>query len=201
MLREVRLYGELGRRFGRVHRLAVSSAAEAVRALCANFAEFEKAVLEVAPAYKVWSGTQRIGDPKDLHGPVGGGEVIRIAPAIQGAKRGGFFQVVLGVALIAASFFLPGAPLFTIGSFAPSLASISFSFGVSLALGGVAQLLSPTPKLDAGSGERPENKPSYVFNGAVNTTAQGNPVPVGYGRMIVGSAVISAGLSATDIPV
>jgi len=42
---------------------------------------------------------------------------------------------------------------------------------------------------------------SYVFNGAVNTTAQGHPVPVGYGRMIVGSAVISAGIDVDEIPV
>jgi predicted phage tail protein len=35
----------------------------------------------------------------------------------------------------------------------------------------------------------------------VNTTAQGHPVPVGYGRMIVGSAVISAGIDVDEIPV
>ena len=33
VLREVRLYCVLGKRFGRVHRLAVASASEAVRAL------------------------------------------------------------------------------------------------------------------------------------------------------------------------
>ena len=34
-IRTVRLYGWLGRAFGREHRLAVASPAEAVRALCA----------------------------------------------------------------------------------------------------------------------------------------------------------------------
>ena len=48
--------------------------------------------------------------------------------------------------------------------------------------------------------ERPENKPSYSFNGAVNTTAQGHPVPVGYGRLVVGSAVISAGIDVDEVP-
>ena len=32
------------------------------------------------------------------------------------------------------------------------------------------------------------------FNGPVNTVSQGNPVPVGYGRLKIGSAVISSGL-------
>ena len=42
------------------------------------------------------------------------------------------------------------------------------------------------------------NTPSYLFNGAVNTTAQGHPVPIGYGRLIVGSAVISASIVTTE---
>ena len=75
-----------------------------------------------------------------------------------------------------------------------------YSVGTSMILGGVAQMIAPTPKSSDPS-ERPENKPSYAFNGAVNTTAQGQPVPVGYGRLIVGSAVISAGIDVDEVPV
>ena len=67
-------------------------------------------------------------------------------------------------------------------------------FGISMVLGGVVQLLSPQQTYDSAASERPENRPSYNFNGPVNTTAQGHPVPLCYGRMIVGSAVISAGI-------
>lgn len=35
-LTTIRLYGVLGARFGRVHRLAVQTSAEAVKALCIN---------------------------------------------------------------------------------------------------------------------------------------------------------------------
>jgi predicted phage tail protein len=65
-----------------------------------------------------------------------------------------------------------------------------------MTIGGVIQMLSPQqmPK----SGESANNGASYNFTGPVNTTAQGNPVPVLYGRMIVGSAVISAGIVAED---
>ncbi len=58
-------------------------------------------------------------------------------------------------------------------------------------------MLAPQPKATAGGAEV-TNLPSYTFNGPINTTAQGNPVPLGYGRMIVGSAVISAGITADD---
>ena len=39
------LLGELGKRFGRRHKMAVATAAEAVRALCANFPTFERELL------------------------------------------------------------------------------------------------------------------------------------------------------------
>ena len=192
-MREVRLYGELGRRFGRVHRLAVSNAAEAVRALRANFPGFERAILDVAPRYRVVVGGARVVAGKDLHAPSGDADVIRISPVVAGAKRGGLLQTILGAVLIAASFGLniifPGNPI------SPYL----MKAGVVMVIGGVVQMLSPPPKT-TDTNERPENKPSYVFSGAVNTTAQGHPVPVGYGRMIIGSAVISGGITTEDIP-
>ena len=61
-------------------------------------------------------------------------------------------------------------------------------------------LLVPVPKV-SGPQERPENKPSYLFNGAVNTTEQGQPIPLLYGELIVGSAVVSAGLTDKEIPI
>jgi len=196
----VLLLGELGQHFGKRHRFDVRSPAEAVRALVANFADFERFILQSKErhlGYRVLVGEEAISE-QDLHGPVGA-NTITIAPVIAGAG-GKFGQIILGVALIAASFYLPTTALFSIGSFAPSIASLSFSIGLSLTLGGVAQMLAPQPASNEPS-ERPENQPSYTFNGAVNTTAQGQPVPVGYGRLVVGSAVISAGIDVDQVAV
>lgn len=194
--RDIMLSGVLGEKFGAVHRWAVKTPAECIRALCANFRDFEQFLIESEKnnvGYRVLIGEAPVEDLDDLHNPAGLAP-IHIVPVIVGAKSG-MGQVFIGAALIGASFFLPGTALFTLGSFAPSLASMSFGLGFSLALGGVSQMLAPHPKAQAPS-ERPENKPSTVFDGAVNTTAQGQAVPIGYGEMIVGSAVISQGLSA-----
>lgn len=51
---------------------------------------------------------------------------------------------------------------------------------------------------DVGDRERDTKDDSWIFDGPVNTTEQGNPVPVIYGRMRVGSVVGSAGLDTTD---
>lgn len=189
-LRSVRLYGELGRLFGREHRLAVRSAAEAVAALGAQLKGFEQflyASKDKGLAYAVFYGKKNLNE-KELREPAGT-EDIRIAPIVMGAKRGGFFQVVLGVVLVVvgvvfSEFLGPAAPYV-------------INMGIGLIVGGVVQLLSPQPKGKA-SDDRPENKPSYTFNGPINTQAQGHPVQVLYGRLIVGSAVLSAGIDVKN---
>lgn len=199
-IRVIRLYGTLGARFGRVHRLVVNSAAEAVRALSVQLPGFEQFFYEAKDrgvVFAVFHGRRNIGQDELGHPP--GRAEIRIAPVIAGSKRAGLVQTVVGVAIIAAaSYFSGGLAMTGSGALFGSTTGAFFgTLGVSLALSGVAQALTKTPTgLDAK--ERTENAPSYSFNGPVNTQAQGNPVPLLYGRMIVGSAVLSAGIYAED---
>ncbi|EJC65787.1 phage HK022 GP20-like protein [Alcaligenes faecalis subsp. faecalis NCIB 8687] len=189
-LRTVRLYGKLGARFGRVHRLAVNSVAEAIRALCVLFPGFEREMMtsgDRGMSYACFLAKTNINE-ETLQAPAGQDE-IRIAPVIRGAKRGGVFQTVLGVALVAAAFMIPGLNA--------AVAMGMLAAGVGMAIGGVFQMLAPTQQ-GLSTADRPENGASYNFNGPVNTTAQGNPVPLGYGKKIVGSAVVSAGIYSED---
>jgi len=135
-------------------------------------------------------------DEKQIHFPVPGD--IKIIPVIAGAKSG-FFKVLFGAALIGLSFWNPASGLMTstFGATSISLSSIAFSVGTSLALGGISQLLAPSPK-SAAPVDAPNNLPSFAFDGANNSVVQGNAVPVGYGRMRVGSTVISSGLSVEN---
>lgn len=190
----VMLYGFLGQRFGKVHRYDVHSPAEAIRALSVTVPGFRKALVE-GGAYRVLVAgkdalpLERVGDP------VSSRESIRIVPVVAGA-RFGLGQILLGAALIFAAPYAAGiySP-FANGILAGKIAS---GIGLSLVLGGVSQMLFAPPK-PQGTPERPENKPSYAFDGAVNTAAQGNPVPLLYGRANVGSQVISSGLTVEQI--
>lgn len=190
-LRTVRLYGKLGARFGRVHRLAVNSIAEAIRALCVLLPGFEREMMtsgDRGVSYACFLARTNINE-ETLQAPAGQDE-IRIAPVIRGAKRGGLFQTVLGVALIAVAWWNPL-------SWSTSIAMGVLAAGAGMAIGGVFQMMAPTQQ-GLGTADRPENGASYNFNGPVNTTAQGNPVPLGYGKKIVGSAVVSAGIYSED---
>lgn len=202
-MKTIRLYGHLGDNFGRVHRLDVRTPAEAIRALCANHKQFRQYVIKHGkPGYKVLAN-RAARDADELHVP-SSADTIRIVPVVAGAG-GGFGKVLLGAALIGASF-IPGlqAPLFPVTSgflAGVSAASIAGSIGFSLVLGGVSSMLFKPPKVQNNATERPNNRPSFAFDGAINTTGQGNPVAICYGEMLCGSQVISTGLAVDDIPV
>lgn len=195
-VRTIRLYGKLGARFGRVHRFVCSSTAEAVRALCLMVPGFQQELYESQGGYAVFIGKQNIGED-ELHYPPGN-EDIRIAPVLTGSGRGGVFQIVLGAVLVAAAFWTGGASLGAGGvAFSGLAGQAAFSMGAAMILGGVSQLLVKTPSGITGV-ESPDNGASYNFNGPVNVTAQGNPIPVLYGEMITGSVTISGDMYAED---
>lgn len=227
MEKEVRLYGPLAKFVGQRKFLAeISSAGEAIRMLLANFPGLERHMAD--QHYKVIVDGYE-SDLEEIHYPAS--QTIKIVPVLGGAG-GGVGKIVAGVALVAfaiatagvgSGFLGLGAGLTgAVGPFAGGLTSgfilgsaastVIGSIGVALVLGGVSQLLSPTPQLgqigpaSMGGGrttttEGTEIDPqeSYSFSGIQNTSRQGTPVPVVYGETIVGSVVISAGIDVDTI--
>lgn len=190
-LRTIRLYGSLGIKFGRVHKFVVSNTSEAIRALCSQIEGFEAEFKNIRCAIRIGSSVVNESDIKKgaLKNPVGKDD-IRIAPVPHGSGRNGALQTVLGIILVVVGYFAFGTTT------AAGVAMIAG--GAGMAVGGVVMMLSPTPKLD-GNRDSPENRASSNFNGPVNTSAQGNPVPVLYGELMVGSYVISGGIESEDL--
>lgn len=185
MLRKIKLYGALAKFVGtRILYADVSSAADAIRFLVANFAGIEQHMSD--SYYKVSVGTYALVED-ELHTPVGNQD-IQIIPVIGGAGAVG--RIILGVVLIGLSF-IPG-----IGAL---VAPVLFGLGASLVLGGVSQLLTPVPVISKGPDKQDDPQKSYSFSGVQQTSRQGIPVPIVYGKRLTGSVVISAGVS-TDVP-
>ena len=144
-IRTVRLYGWLGRAFGREHRLAVASPAEAVRALCALLPGFEKALAdsdERGVRFACFAGRRNLAED-ELGLPVGD-DAIRIAPVLAGAKSGGLFQTILGAVLLAAATYWAEWPRHSRP--APGVSAVA-AMGASMMLNGVAQMLSPQQRM------------------------------------------------------
>lgn len=177
----VRLYGKLGALFGRVHKLAVNSSGEAIHALSImipGFGDFMRNAQSQGLEFAVFSGKSNL-DMSQLADPVGKDD-IRIAPVPIGRKSGGGIIGLIG-----------GLVLIVVGAVTANPALMMA--GAGLMLGGAMMMMSPQAK-GLGTDDKADNRPSYNFNGAVNTAAQGRCVPLAYGTVMAGSAVISAGI-------
>lgn len=199
MLRKIKLYGPLAEFIGRrVLQADVATAAEAVRFLVANFPEVEKHMAD--QHYRVSTGDFDL-TLDELHYPAGQ-EEIKIVPVVAGAG-GATARILLGVALIALSFVSFGAAgtaFAGIGAAGGAAGSTAlFSLGGALLLGGVAQLLSPVPKIPQGVDTQGDPRKSYSFSGIQQTSRQGVPVPIVYGKTLTGSVVISAGIDTVQV--
>lgn len=180
----IKLSGSLAQKFGRLHRRQVASGDtwEVFRALKATIDGFEAEIRRLdrlGLRFAIFRNKKNAG--QDQFG-MGGTKEIRIVPVVEGAKRAGLLQTIIGVVLIAASYVTGGSTLAT---------------GIALVAGGVVQMLSPQA---AGlkQSASPENQPSYAFGSAKNTTASGNPVPICIGERRWGGAIISASIYAED---
>ena len=190
MLRQIELHGVLADKFGKSFTLDVATPREACEALSYQIPGFKQFMMTAHQSglfFAVFNDDSNIGEHElDMQT---GASVIRIVPQIAGSGGNtmGWLQVVAGAALIGVGLFVPGA-----AAFAPAL----IGAGSGMLIGGVASLLMPVPNLDT---QDPDgNKPSYAFGSAVTTVAQGNPVPVLYGRRYVGGFVISAMMVSED---
>lgn len=196
MLREIKLYGRLSKFLKRrIFRAEVSSAAEAIRFLLANFPHLEP---ELARGYYRVSVGDYDLSLEEIEHP-SGMQVIKIIPVISGS--GGVAKILAGIALIALAIAVPtlggGLTAATIfGTKFTTLALASGLLGASLVLGGVAQLLTPVPKFTT---RDPKQSKSYSFSGIQNTSGAGTPVPVVYGEIITGSVEISKGIDTVQV--
>ena len=206
MLRKIKLYGQIAKFIGqRVIEADVATAAEAVRMLVANFPGLEKHMAD--QHYRVTVGTyDRTLD--EIHDPAGQQDIM-IAPVVAGAG-GGFGKILAGIALIAGAIILgplsggflglglglSGGGLGIIGGTAAVLLG---GIGATLVLGGVAQLISPVPKVPQGAGSDNDPRKTFNFSGIQQTSRQGVPVPCVYGLTLVGSVVISAGVDTVQV--
>lgn len=189
---EIILSGELGKRFGKKHTRRINHAYEAGVSLAHTIPGFESFMIkseERGLKFAVYLDGENISEEDLTKRGSHSFDVVRIVPVIAGSKKAGALQLIIGVALIIASIWMPGLAIVA--------SDMLFAAGAAVALGGAIQMLSPQPAGLARS-ESPDNKASYGFGSAKNTTAQGYPVGLLYGKRRIGGAIVSAGIYVED---
>jgi len=181
---DVILHGALGRRFGKHHRFFVKKPIDAVRALMANKKGFHKISRQWGREGKFY---EIICDGKliETEGEAmldGGYRSIHIVPIIIGT--GNALKIGLGI------FFVVIGVVFGQGWLVMA--------GISLIVGGVMGYLFP-PTMASPSFSSSPNTKSFLFSSLQNSTSRGAPVQIGYGRLKVGSQVISTALEPSRV--
>ncbi len=183
MLKTIKLYGVLGKKFGKEFHLAVESTREAVKALSVQVPGFEQFMLtahEQGLAFAVFQDDENISEDQiDFET---GAKVIKIVPKVIGAGGNGILQTILGAVMI------------VVGVITQQYWAVGM--GVGMMVGGIAQMMMP--KMDEGDQNQDGNRANKGFGGAVTTIAQGNPVPILYGQREVGGFIVNAGQFAVD---
>jgi predicted phage tail protein len=190
-MKTIRLYGDL-KEFKPEWQLHVDTVAEALRAIEANrpgfidkadSADYVLILLDEANPDNTRQVTRAnaLGAWRD--------EVLLVVP-----KPGG----EIGAAVVAAIWGAAYAAT-TAGIIIAAVINIALVVAVSF----IAQLISGSNDgMRAADQENPENKPSYLMNGVVNTLRQGHPIPLLYGGpLLVGSMVLSADIHVEAVKV
>ena len=182
----IKIHGVLGKKIGQKNwNLQVSSVSEALHAINTMtssklfYSMNELSQKGVKYVVKVNNQVQKIEDKinplilerKNL-------ESIDLAPVVEGAFLG-TLGTICGAGLM---FFGDNAVMRTLG------ATLFFA-GLSNALSKPPE--KPEDRLITNPSSDPQAlSQSYLFGGPVNVVNEGGPVPIGYGRLIVGSQVI-----------
>ncbi len=222
MQQTVRLLDDLGERYGSEHvYFNLRSPAEAIKLLCINYPALQKELAEAHQhgiGYTLVQAGAFLGYD-DLHLPLGKNDLV-LAPVIAGSggKGLGIGQVLIGAALIATAIvFAPVAGSAAMGFLgiagAGGLnAAMSISLGVigtGLLFSGAASLLSPQPTIPnldnrtapgentnatgpQGVSRATSGQQSYAFSGPANTVGVGATVPLVYGKLLIGSHLLSS---------
>ena len=190
----VRFYGSL-KQFGSDFRLDCQTTAEVIHALTSHIPKLRQFIQQ--GLFTVRVGRDYFDNrylEKGLSQKLKDDATVHFTPTLKGSKRGGLFGVITGVALIAGALALGPLGFSVIGANAAWMVG---GLGASLLLGGVAQMLTKMPDMKLGSEK--EKKQSTSFTNLSNMAAQGRIVPLAYGRIRVGSLIISQGIETMDV--
>ena len=186
MTRTIHLMGRMGQLFGETHRLNCDTVQEAMHALDCMKGGVRRYLLECTDSdiqFTVQKGEDFM-DYDNIGHNLGKDDII-ITPIPQGSKKG-IGKIILGIILIVVSLSMGDTGT------AAKIAAAMMSIGVSLALQGIIEMTMDDPD------ELKEEK-SSLFNGPINTTKMGVPVPICYGKMEVGGAVTNFGFTQSRI--
>lgn len=181
---QITFHGKLADDYGAVHHIEAGSVREAVTALTSQIGFYEDRLVLERPLVRIVGHDSEESldeNPDEIH----------IVPAVAGGK--GVGKILLGAALIGIAIINPG-----IGGMILSQAGVSLfaGLGVSLMLGGLAQLFTKAPSLS-----KPSDPDASKYLGlSNNTTKIGTVRSYSMGRIkLTAPHLLALNVDSTDL--
>lgn len=180
-MKTLKLYGYLADTFGDEIKLAADTPREMVSALAYQDARYKEYLL--ANNWVVFRDNDGLKE-EHLDLLLAPGDTIHLHPVIQGE---GLEIAAVGLAISASAAAATSVAMVVTLSLAGGLL---LGYGLGKFMKDMVRDQTTDPK---------DSSASFIFNGVENVDGQGGPIPVGYGRMMIGSTVISVGLDTEQI--
>lgn len=190
-LKKIKVYGKLRQFLGQSYfEAAVKSPQQAMSFLINNFNGLQKHMSD--QFYKIKMGGRVVSEESLTMSGQGDIQIIPVAT--------GGLPIVLGAGLIGAGAY---AATFTSLTFVSGILATSLvTVGVSMVVGGIVDMLTPTntaSNISQVGDTDPSIRGSYSFSGIQNISNSGVPIPIIYGLVYSGSILISSGVDTAQI--
>ena len=176
------LYGQLKKDYGDYMDFDARTPREAVTALAYQCPKYKKYLQENNWHIILGDKENEISEQElDIH--LGKYQEVHLIPAIEGQGKWG--ATIVGAALFVVGVVTGSAPLMWMGG--------------AMVVGGLIAATTKVPGIQETRQEEKDKRASFLFSGAVNSSTQGLPIPRGYGRVLIGSSVVSASVYAEQL--
>lgn len=158
---EIHLHGILGQKYGQLHKFAIKDPKDIVRALEANYEDFSKDLKDLLKKNIIYT---IVADNQWIQGNLSGFK--------KKIKKIDFIPAIIG----------SGPVGFAVASLVVSVAFSVYSY--------IQAGKQQYPQIPGAEGTSSATSKSLSFSNRENIAEQGNPVPLVYGRLKVGSFVV-----------
>lgn len=176
------LYGQMKKDYGDYMDFDARTPREAVTALAYQCPKYKKYLQENSWHIVLGDKENEISEQElDIH--LGRYQEVHLIPTIEG--QGKWTTTIIGAAIVVVSaiWWNPAG----------------IAMGVGMMVGGIISATTKVPGTQDTRQEEKDKRASFLFTGAVNSSTQGLPIPRGYGRVLIGSSVVSASVYAEQL--
>lgn len=181
---DIFLHGKLAKIYGPKFRFSLCRPKDAFSAIETIHEGFTNKIIELSTLglqYAIIADNQVVSGPEDLIGKRKIKE-IHIVPVVYGS---GVAAIAVGVVSLVAYAATYGTVALIVSQILLAVALTAISFGIQSLLNKPPDANSPSVSASTSATSK-----SFFFSNKENVKQQGNPVPIGYGRLRIGSAVV-----------